>query len=1052
MKKFVQVLVLALSALVFSRTAHAAAPFGFFQFMFAPTPATPVVDSFYLSRTSTPSPPLDTSGSLCQGDSLYVRFKTSHSNYVYLYTPSTGVLFLSGSFYRVYLSHPIDTLWAVPLFESASGVITHGDTVFLIVHTTSCGSTISYFTSASSACVGSTMTVSWGATDVRTYLNGGDVADTGTRTFTVMPGINTETVTAVGTADSVTRIDTFYGTYCDTAILDTFFAQGSGCIGDTGTFVAHATGADTIKVVAPDGTVYYPTTDTFHAIIETGTYVGTAISAHNSNSRTTFVTGIHCNSVSITAASATVLDTCIGSGLVRITDSVINASSVTLTGPSGTFAYGGDTTLPIVVALFDYTVKAIDIYGDTVTWSLPVHGDACMVPTGLFTSSVSGTCIGTSVILDIQTQHATSRTVTTSVGTYTVTSDSALLVVSVTDTANVYVLHLINAYGSAAYTVTVHGEHCDTVNHVAASGPASACINDSVTITITITGDTAIEFVSSGGTQFLPPGTTTVRTLITGTVNTYTVTGLSSWNAMSSTCTVFGSHCDSVIGSGFGSSASPVCITDSVDLNFSFVNDTGIKVSYGTVVTFLPPGATTFRVPVAAVVNPYSVTGTGPYNSFTDVIYVTGAHCYDTVLFPGLGGHITGTECAGYDSIELDINVLNADSVRVYSSTGAVTYTTTAVSALVLMYPLFAGTDTFTIVAMGPYNSFTRGISYTGAPCPPAAINSFSVVVTNGCIDSLGSVNISFSVGYDTSVLLVTPLNDTLTFTGSHDTAFAWPITHLSNAFTLIDIGLHTTAIETLTVTGTYCHFPAIDTMYGSVLHGCIGHDSVTVHFVTHNAAWTSVTDPSGTHYPSCDSIRLLITRANDTIWAHVGNPDDTVSSYIVIHGDSCTVYFTGVTVPDTVCLDTVFTGHETTNAPATVAIHVTGTNSVTVNSDGADTFSFKTLGLDTLCYVATGPYNSDTVYKIVYVENCDESVPIIAAAQKFLIYPVPFSAEFVVSSTEEIGDVTVTDMVGKEVFKTSSHEKEIHIPASHWPPGMYLVHFNTEIAKVVKE
>ena len=892
---------------------------------------------------------------------------------MYLHTPGLGTVYegVVNGFLKVDLLNPIDTFWCVAIrtaFVGSTPVTTYSDTLRLIIATVNCGAVITSFTtSSSSGCVGDTMQVSWRANAVRYYLDGTYVADSGTSSFVIAPGLNTVHLSADGSTDTATGSVSFMGYHCDSARLTGVIDSESGhCIGtDSVTFTAVDTNAVWRTIATPTGIDTLTSASiTLPILAPSWTYTLTIGGLYNSMSQTVSVTGIHCDTVFIAAARDTVIDTCTGTGFVRFTDSVIHATSVMLTTPTGTFSVPSDTTLSLVDSFFTYVYTAVGPY-DTATWSLPVHGDACMLPViDTFYSIVSGTCIGTdSVTLVVLASHATTVTVTGPSGTVTLTSDSTLVREPVTGYTNLYSLSVRNPYGYVAEVITVLGHHCDTVSIASLTSSAdSVCIGDSTTLVFHVANDTALSIATSAGTIVLAAGDTTARVAVSGSVNTFTVIGTGPYNANTRTITVAGKHCyDTAIIGLFVDSTGGTCIgTDSAKLKFSTVNAATLTLTTPTGSITLPPSSTSVMVPITTAFGVYTLTASTAYNVVMDTLSITAHYC-DSPYIGGLECAYTGSWCIGYDSVRLLIDVENTTSVTVTSSDG---YTLTySASDTAVLFPVTGPSATYTVVAYGPHGTYTRTDGVFGASvCPPASIDLYSATVINSCTDS-GVVALYIQVSNDTSVTLTTP-TCALVLTG--DTTLYLSFTSLVNVYTLNVHGLHTDTIASITVLGTDCD---------------------TMHFVT-------------------------------------------------------------ITYPDTLCLGIPFASSWTTNASAAVSVDTSAVD-------------FSVPGTYGIWFVATGTHNDDSVHETIVIEKCGISdttdtstlVQSVRPRTEAVAYPSPFTTTLTVSSDRPIGILTVMNLVGKELYRSTVDETEVRISAGDWPAGIYFVRLASgETIKVIKE
>ncbi|PKN14966.1 MAG: hypothetical protein CVU67_02905 [Deltaproteobacteria bacterium HGW-Deltaproteobacteria-24] len=73
-----------------------------------------------------------------------------------------------------------------------------------------------------------------------------------------------------------------------------------------------------------------------------------------------------------------------------------------------------------------------------------------------------------------------------------------------------------------------------------------------------------------------------------------------------------------------------------------------------------------------------------------------------------------------------------------------------------------------------------------------------------------------------------------------------------------------------------------------------------------------------------------------------------------------------------------------------------------------------------------------------------------------FAIYPNPTQNQFTVSGITENSSITITDMMGKVIYQTTSTANQAQINATSWAKGMYVVQVkgtqSSTTLKVIKQ
>ncbi|MGZ3862569.1 MAG: T9SS type A sorting domain-containing protein [Bacteroidia bacterium] len=70
----------------------------------------------------------------------------------------------------------------------------------------------------------------------------------------------------------------------------------------------------------------------------------------------------------------------------------------------------------------------------------------------------------------------------------------------------------------------------------------------------------------------------------------------------------------------------------------------------------------------------------------------------------------------------------------------------------------------------------------------------------------------------------------------------------------------------------------------------------------------------------------------------------------------------------------------------------------------------------------------------------------------KFSIYPNPSSNNFILMSQKEIGFITISNTLGELVLEQRSKENSLSINLSSQPPGIYFLHAQGQVLKLIKE
>ena len=112
------------------------------------------------------------------------------------------------------------------------------------------------------------------------------------------------------------------------------------------------------------------------------------------------------------------------------------------------------------------------------------------------------------------------------------------------------------------------------------------------------------------------------------------------------------------------------------------------------------------------------------------------------------------------------------------------------------------------------------------------------------------------------------------------------------------------------------------------------------------------------------------------------------------------------------------------------------------------------TQGTDTIYYVVTNVCGSDTAHFTITVDLCSTGITIPKADRPEIdIYPNPVSKKLNITSSENITEVVINNLLGQLVSKQKTNSKTVYIDVSELAPGVYLIKVNDiETMKFVKE
>lgn len=111
------------------------------------------------------------------------------------------------------------------------------------------------------------------------------------------------------------------------------------------------------------------------------------------------------------------------------------------------------------------------------------------------------------------------------------------------------------------------------------------------------------------------------------------------------------------------------------------------------------------------------------------------------------------------------------------------------------------------------------------------------------------------------------------------------------------------------------------------------------------------------------------------------------------------------------------------------------------------------TIGADTVLYIVSNGCGSDTARKAITVIVCPDDVNEPGAATaSTIIYPNPATDGITISSSNNIGNVIISDITGHIFINTGSNQRSAYINVSELPNGIYLVKVGDKVYKLLKQ
>jgi hypothetical protein len=112
------------------------------------------------------------------------------------------------------------------------------------------------------------------------------------------------------------------------------------------------------------------------------------------------------------------------------------------------------------------------------------------------------------------------------------------------------------------------------------------------------------------------------------------------------------------------------------------------------------------------------------------------------------------------------------------------------------------------------------------------------------------------------------------------------------------------------------------------------------------------------------------------------------------------------------------------------------------------------TTGVDTVVYTITNTCASASVSKVVTVYDCTTGVAdLMQLGSGVSLFPNPAKDNVFLRSTTQIGNVSIVDMPGREVYTGTFHSNEVTISLARFPSGIYFLKVDGGRAyKVLKE
>ena len=687
------------------------------------------------------------------------------------------------------------------------------------------------------------------------------------------------------------------------------------------------------------------------------------------------------------------------------------------------------------------------------SWRVVVHGGYCdTVSFGTFMARVTGSCIATdSFYVTIGVAHATRTTLETSRGVDTV-SDSGTYAFARTGPSDTIRATGFGPRNTLSETLVVTGGlRCDTVISSLRESDTIACFGDSISLYLGHRNASVLRVTTPYGT--FAPTSDTMRAAVTSMIDTFFYLA-AGYDTVIRYVVCRAAHCDSAFIRSFAAVASGSCIGyDSILVSFDVSLATAVFItdSHGTVAV---DSSGHLSLPLSVADDTLTMLVIGRYNRLTERISIRGGYC-DTVNFGPLTTLITG-RCVETDSARVSFTIANASSVSVLTAFGTFSASDTATLTL----PVTLSPDTITVTGTGPLNAQTRTVIIpAGRHCDTVRLALSAPAGPTRCIGD--SIDLSITAAYAT-LSLVTPYG-TFVPTGS---TMRVALTALTNTFTLIGRGEDTVSVS-VTVLAMHCDTAWIAALAASAVTGCVGHDSTHVHIVTHGASSTVLTDSStGARYSiagDSGTIALPFTHGRTVLLLTVTGLYNTQSREIVIYGSDCDtqrILFVSAP-PDSVCLGSSFTLSWRIND--STSCEIISPEGTFMASGSSAAITPTRLGIDTIQLMFVGRYESDSFMVFATVAACDSSphdtvvtdtTTSVASVSvvRFELCPNPAHGTVSISSDGPLGAITVTDVLGREIWRSEEATKTAIVRTDDWPQGIYLFRTKYGTRKVLKE
>jgi hypothetical protein len=97
---------------------------------------------------------------------------------------------------------------------------------------------------------------------------------------------------------------------------------------------------------------------------------------------------------------------------------------------------------------------------------------------------------------------------------------------------------------------------------------------------------------------------------------------------------------------------------------------------------------------------------------------------------------------------------------------------------------------------------------------------------------------------------------------------------------------------------------------------------------------------------------------------------------------------------------------------------------------------------------------NNEIYYKRNPAGNPVGIKELTLSGPQFTVFPNPASTEIKVKSLENINELTITDIYGKEIYHSGilNSSPELHIPVSGFPAGIYFIQLKNKTGKSLQK